>query len=60
MSKHDREQSREHARKVIEWFKSQPGRDSVTASARRVRETAEKLEQGRDIDPAKLYEPFTV
>jgi hypothetical protein len=57
---HSRDQSREHARQVVAWFQSEPGKSSVSASAQRVRETAEKLQQGRDIDPAKLHEPFTV
>lgn len=60
MSQKKHAESREHARRVVEWFQSESGQASANASAQRVKETARKLEQGRDIDPAKLHEPFTV
>jgi hypothetical protein len=48
------------ARRALEWFKSADGKKSIQESERRVKETAELLEKGREIDPAKLHEPFTV
>ena len=60
MSRKKRAESREQVLRVVAWFQSESGQASADASAQRVKETARKLEQGRDIDPAKLHEPFTV
>jgi hypothetical protein len=60
MNQDDRDDPREMARRALEWFKSADGKKSIQESERRVKETAELLEKGREIDPAKLHEPFTV
>jgi hypothetical protein len=60
MNQSDREDPREMARRAIEWFTSAAGQKSIQESESRVQETAALLEKGREIDPAKLHEPFTV
>jgi hypothetical protein len=59
MNQHDREDPKEMARRALEWFKSDAGQKAIQESERRVKETADLLEKGREIDPAKLHEPFT-
>jgi hypothetical protein len=56
----DRDDPRDLARRALAWFHSESGQESLKESERRVAETAALLEKGRDIDPAKLDEPFTV
>jgi hypothetical protein len=60
MKQYDRDDPREMARLLLEWLSSAQGQKSVEESDGRVAETAALLEKGRDIDPAKLHEPFTV
>ena len=60
MNEIDREDPREMARRAIEWFQSADGRRSIQESEHRAKETAAVLAKGRDIDPAKLHEPFTL
>jgi len=60
MNQHDRDDPQEMARRALDWFNSAEGQRSIQESERRVKETADLLEKGREIDPAKLHEPFTV
>ena len=60
MNEPDRDDPREMARRAIEWFKSADSQQSIRESERRVQETDALLAKGRDIDPAKLHEPFTL
>jgi len=59
MTKPDRHDPREMARRAIEWFRSADGQESIKESDNRVEETAALLAKGREIDPGKLHEPFT-
>jgi hypothetical protein len=47
------------ARRAIQWFRSAAGQKSIQESEHRVKETEDLLAKGREIDPAKLHEPFT-
>jgi hypothetical protein len=60
MTKEDRDNPREMAQRAIKWFKSAEGQKSIKESENRVEETAALLAKGREIDPTKLHEPFTV
>jgi hypothetical protein len=60
MNQRNRDDAKEKARRALKWLESQSGKDALKESERRVAETAERLEKGREIDPAKLDEPFTV
>jgi hypothetical protein len=60
MNKPDRDDPRAMAHRAIAWFKSAEGQKSIKESESRVEETAALLAKGREIDPAKLHEPFTV
>jgi hypothetical protein len=60
MNQHDRDDPQAMARRALDWFNSAEGQRSIQESERRVKETADLLEKGREIDPAKLHEPFTV
>jgi hypothetical protein len=60
MNNPDRNDPREMARRAIEWFQSAAGQESIKESEHRVEETAALLAKGREIDPAKLHEPFTL
>lgn len=60
MNQPDRDEARELARRVLAWFLSAPGQQSARESEDRVAQTAALLEKGREIDPQKLHEPFTV
>jgi hypothetical protein len=59
MAHPDHDDPREMARRAIEWLKGDEGRCLIKESERRVKETEALLEKGREIDPAKLHEPFT-
>jgi len=56
----DRDEAESKARRVLAWLNSDTGRQAIERSDRRVEETKERLGKGRDIDPKKLDEPFTV
>jgi hypothetical protein len=60
MNQNDRDETRELARRALEWLTSANGQKSIEESKNRVAETAATLEKGREIDPASLHEPFTV
>jgi hypothetical protein len=60
MNKPDRDDPREMARRAIDWFKSADGQKAIKESEHRMEETAALLAKGREIDPAKLHEPFTL
>ena len=60
MTNSDRDDPREMARRAIEWLKSADGQKSIKESDNRIKETAALLAKGREIDPTKLHEPFTV
>jgi len=60
MTKPKSNDPKEMARRAVEWFKSKDGQNSIKESENRVAETETLLAKGREIDPAKLHEPFTV
>jgi hypothetical protein len=50
----------EIARQALAWFETEAGRQSVDQADQQVEETAKLLDRGYDINPTKLYDPFTV
>ena len=60
MNERDRDDAESKARRALEWLNSEKGRQAIERSDRQVEETKERLGKGRDIDPKKLDEPFTV
>ena len=60
MKQRDQKDAQAMARRALEWLTSENGVKSLEESQDRVKATAALLEKGRDIDPGKLHEPFTV
>jgi len=60
MNEPNREDARTMALRVLAWFKSAASQEALAESEDRVQATEELLAKGRDIDPSKLHEPFTL
>lgn len=56
----DEKETRELAMRALAWLTSADGQKTLKESGDQVAETNALLEKGRDIDPSKLHEPFTV
>lgn len=56
----EREKIRAIARQILAWLKSEEGQQAMRESRDRVVETSALLDKAREIDPAKLHQPFTV
>lgn len=56
----DENEVRDLARRALAWLTSEEGQKTLQESGDRVAETTALLEKAREIDPAKLHEPFTV
>lgn len=60
MNEPEREDAHAMALRVLAWFRSAASQEALAESEHRVQATEELLAKGRDIDPNKLHEPFTL
>lgn len=52
--------SDEELQKIADWLKSDEGREKIREALRKADEDCKIIDKLRDIDPAKLREPFTI